>query len=92
MAKPIIELLTELQTVVEKSDAAQTSLTETRTKEQATMAAAKDAYDKVVSSSQGAIDMAQAKATESEGYVKTLQDEVNGVLGRRAENARVRVG
>ena len=93
MAKPINELLTELQVAVEKSDKNQAALTTLRDAENKKIAAAQAAYDAAVAKSRGAIDTAQAQTLEAEAYVKTLQDEVNKVLGLRAtENSRVRVG
>ena len=92
MAKPIVELLTELQKAVEKSDANQTALQKLQSAESAKQAKAKSDYDAVVAGSQAVLDAARAQAAESEGYVKTLQTEVNAVLGRRESDARVRVG
>ncbi len=93
MAKPINELLTELQAAVEKSDKNQAALTTLRASEGQKVAAAKAAYDAVADKSRDAVDKAQAQTLESEAYVKTLQDEVNKVLGlRAADNSRVRTG
>ena len=93
MAKPINELLTELQVAVEKSDANRTAFQKLQTTENAKQAKARADCDAVVSGSQAVLEAARTQAKESDDYIKTLQDEVNKVLGLRAtENSRVRVG
>ena len=90
MAKPIVELLTELQGAVAKAEADQTALQAVQTKAASDNATAKAAYDAVVAKSAAAVKAAAEKSSDSSAYVRSLQDEVNSVLGRF--DSRVRVG
>lgn len=91
MAKPIVELLTELQTAVTKAEADQAALNAAQADAEKKRTAAKAAYDAVDASAKKAVDAASSKFAESSEYVRTLQDEVNSVLGRSFD-PRVRVG
>jgi len=88
--KPIVELLTELQTAVAKAEADQTALQTVQTKAASDLAAAKATYDAAEAKAKDAVAKAAAKSSDSSAYVRTLQDEVNSVLGRF--DSRVRVG
>jgi len=88
--KPIVELLTELQTAVAKAEADQTALQTVQTKAASDLAAAKTTYDAAEAKAKDAVAKAAAKSSDSSAYVRTLQDEVNSVLGRF--DSRVRVG
>lgn len=90
MAKPIVELLTELQTAVEQADSDQTALQAAQRQATAELDAAKAAYDAANEKATGAVNQASAKFADSSAYVRSLQDEVNAVLGRF--DSRVRQG
>ena len=90
MAKPIVELLTELQSAVAKAEADQTALQAAQAATNKQVEAAKASYDAAVAKAQAAVKEAADKSGESSGYVRTLQDEVNNLLGRF--DPRVRQG
>lgn len=82
MAKPIVELLTELQSAVSKAEADQTALQAAQADGNKKAEAAKAQFDAAVSESKKKVDAAAAKASDSSAYVRQLQDEVNNLLGR----------
>jgi hypothetical protein len=88
--KPIVELLTELQTAVAKAETDQAALQAAQAEGTKKVEAAKATFDKVATDAKAKVDAAAAKSADSSAYVRTLQDEVNSVLGRF--DPRVRVG
>ena len=90
MAKPIQQLLTELQRAFDTAEADRTALDSANKKANESLAKAKAAYDAVVDGAKAEQQTAQAKANDSAGYVRSLQDEINSILGRF--DSRVRVG
>lgn len=90
MAKPIVELLTELQDAVARAEYDQTELQKASSAGHVKVEQAKAVYEGVVAEVKATVDAAAAKSTDSSAYVRSLQDEVNAVLGRF--DSRVRVG
>lgn len=88
--KPIVELLTELQSAVAKAETDQQALQKAQQDANGANAKAQAAYDAVLKKSEAAVKAAAEKSGDSSAYVRTLQDEVNAVLGRF--DPRVRVG
>jgi hypothetical protein len=80
MAKPINELLTELQKAVGVAEKAQEASAAAAAQYEARYNAAKIAFDAEVGSARKVSDDAAAKQVDAEAYVTTLQTEVNKIL------------
>lgn len=90
MAKPIVELLTELQDAAEAEDTAYQAMQAKSKAHTETVAKAKAAYDGAVAASQAELEAASDAYVHAAECVKSLQDDVNSVLGR--VDSRVRQG
>ncbi len=91
MAKPIVELLTELQTAVAKMDTDKVAMEKASVEAQKKLDAAKSVYEKETDAAKKSVSAATAKFNDTAGYVTTLQGELNKILGT-ATNPRVTVG
>ena len=81
MAKPITELLTELQKAVDTAEAAQLDSQKAAASFQLRHDAAQKIYDQEVGAAKTELTDASNKFIEATTYVETLQAEVNKVLG-----------
>jgi len=91
MAKPIVELLTELQKAVDKAEKDGTASTAAAAAYQKRHEAAQQAFEKEEAAARAARDKASQAFQDSAGYVETLQAEVNSVLGTFTNKSRVTI-
>lgn len=92
MAKPIVELLTELQTAVAKMDVDREAMQKASVEAQKKLDAAKAAYDKESEAAKKSVSAATTKFNDTSSYVTQLQAEMNKLLGTATANPRVTVG
>lgn len=81
MAKPIVELLTELQTAVDKAETLQAASQAAAASYQQRHDKAQAAFDAEVGDARKKLTEASDKFIEASSYVEALQAEVNKVLG-----------